>query len=109
MIIIIQNVQIFNHFFVAEGIPRKGNNAIKNGKGIAQSSIGFHGNHMQPFFCRLDVFLHGNFHQMPGNVIYSNAAEIENLTARKNGWKNFVFFSGGQNKNSMRRGLFQGF
>jgi hypothetical protein len=42
-------------------------------------------------------------------IICSDPFEIENLTAAQDRGKYFMLFSGSQNKNSVGRGLFQGF
>src|SRR4051812_35778156 len=57
IIIVIEYVEVFNNLLVSEVIACKGHHLVKNGTGIAQTSVGFLRYYMQSFGLKSHVLV----------------------------------------------------
>ena len=87
----------------------KTHHLIENRQRIAHGTIRLLCNYIQSFGFSFNTFATSHILQMFYNISHTNAIEIIDLTTRKNGWNNFMFFGRCQHKNSVCWWLFQCF
>ena len=106
--LLIQYMQMLRDGIVSQLLPGKRHQLIEYAQSISESTVGLHRYDMQCRLLRLYPFFFTDSLEMRDHVRNSDAMEIKNLTTRQNGWKNFMLFRCGQNKNCMRRRFLEG-
>ena len=92
-----------------DGIIGKADNTIKNGKGVTHGAVCLLCYELKGFFLSLNSLVFCDFFQIVFCIRYANTFKIKNLTTRKYGGDNFVFFGCGKDKNGMSWRFFQSF
>ena len=82
---------------------------VQNGQRIAQRTIGQTGDQLRAIGGQFQLFLPGDILHPPCDILRPDAGKIVTLTTGEDGGGHFLYFSGRQNEDDVRGGLFQRF
>src|SRR4051812_10351749 len=87
IIIVIKYVQIVYNRLVGKVVAGEGDHLVKDGAGIAQTSVGFLRDHVKGFRLKSHFFVLCHKRQVIADVFGLDPVKVEDLAAGKNGGK----------------------
>ena len=79
IIVVVEYVEVVDNVLVSDVLAREAHHLVEDGKGVAQSAIGFLGDDVQGFGFGADAFALGHKGQMFSDVINRNPLEVKDL------------------------------
>ena len=81
IIVVIKHIQVVNDILVGDVFSAETHHLVKNGKRVAEGTVGFLRDDVQGFRLGVHAFALGDKSQMLGNIIHRNPFEVKDLAA----------------------------
>ena len=107
VVFIVQYVQVFYNLFIRQVSSREAYRLVENGKCVTHAAVCLLGNDVQclRLVC-ISLFVCHEL-QVVDDGLYAHAVEIVHLATAQYGRQDFMLFRSGQDKDDIRRRLFQ--
>ena len=102
-VFIIKDIEVAQHIGIFHIGTAESHGLVKYGKSVAHGTVRLVCNHMQRLIIYRHTFTGSHHTQVTHDIVHSDPVEVICLTPGKDGRKNLVLFSSGQNEYSMRR------
>ena len=109
VVFIVQYVQVFYNLFIRQVSSREAYRLVENGKCVTHAAVCLLGNDVQCLWLVCISLFVCHELQVVDDGLYAHAVEIVHLATAQYGRQDFMLFRCGQDKNDIRRRLFQRF